>query len=437
MGYNIAIQTMKKNFYILMFLFFSCFGLSAQWEKVNLNAPGAYDFFAMPNGNFVLSDYSKNYGGNTYGLYLSEDEGETWSKLPYTANNYTSHLIYNGYAFIGANKGLVLRSDDNGKNWTEFSYASAFSKSADELGDIYGIAAYGNRIYMSCFGSGICYSEDNGESWNATDLKSLEVPSQEANGFYTYVLCVFKGKLYAMGADSIFVLDEDGKSWLFLEKTLYASSYTIINDALYVGSGVQNSLYGLRKTEDGINWIELELPEKLWDRMVRCLFNDGQNIYIGTSSFGVYYTNDDGKTWNEYSKGLPEFIPNSGLYAMPINFGSYNGKLYAAFFDIDGGLFKSPLVYVNPDAVTDIEGDKNKVRVYPNPVASLLTVELGSPSSNLSITIYDILGQIVGNYNYGVCQENVVVNVENLPLGTYIYSVKNGETEYKGKILKK
>ena len=84
-------------------------------------------------------------------------------------------------------------------------------------------------------------------------------------------------------------------------------------------------------------------------------------------------------------------------------------------------------------------GSEN-IRVYPNPASENINFSVtGIPSNSMYVfTLYNMLGQVV------ICQEllprpemTVKLNREDLPNGTYFYSVKNNQDKdrIEGKII--
>ena len=68
------------------------------------------------------------------------------------------------------------------------------------------------------------------------------------------------------------------------------------------------------------------------------------------------------------------------------------------------------------------------IRLYPNPASNF--IQLKGLSDYSKITIYDLNGRIVNQFNY---QKNEMLSVKNLSNGTYILKIQHGErtTEFK------
>jgi len=89
---------------------------------------------------------------------------------------------------------------------------------------------------------------------------------------------------------------------------------------------------------------------------------------------------------------------------------------------------EAPLTGIAPE-------NKVNVRIYPNPVTNILTVEMASIiGENAIIRIVDLQGRIV--LNRSLTQLKARINIEHLQQGFYIYDIRQGsETLSKGQLL--
>jgi trimeric autotransporter adhesin len=74
------------------------------------------------------------------------------------------------------------------------------------------------------------------------------------------------------------------------------------------------------------------------------------------------------------------------------------------------------------------ETDGGDVRIYPNPVASEVTVEVFQP---MEVIVTDILGKLL--HKQTVNKENNALDVSGMPSGLLIFSLQNGQ---KVKVMK-
>ncbi|MEQ9302316.1 MAG: Ig-like domain-containing protein, partial [Marinoscillum sp.] len=117
------------------------------------------------DGETVLITVTSVGGATTKvgGLLISEDGGNSWErKVPGedgypSGNHFQSVLKKNGTIYLGGSDGLYLSNDD-GDTWV----------SGDDLGNykntrVNEFALVGNRVYVSS--SGVQFTDDNGQNW--------------------------------------------------------------------------------------------------------------------------------------------------------------------------------------------------------------------------------------------------------------------------------
>ena len=104
----------------------------AKWEKVH-DLTATYACHVTKSGNILLSDYQyMDYSG---GIYISEDQGATWTKTNVQDFCYSQFIEAEGYVFAGGDGCVIARSADEGKTWEvmNFGYAYADFLSEDEI----------------------------------------------------------------------------------------------------------------------------------------------------------------------------------------------------------------------------------------------------------------------------------------------------------------
>jgi hypothetical protein len=73
--------------------------------------------------------------------------------------------------------------------------------------------------------------------------------------------------------------------------------------------------------------------------------------------------------------------------------------------------------------------------LYPNPTAGNLYVNLISPQQNVTIEVYDMLGNIIGGYQYAQLDNYAVIPVSNIASGVYFIKVKTNSGIAKQKFV--
>jgi hypothetical protein len=89
----------------------------------------------------------------------------------------------------------------------------------------------------------------------------------------------------------------------------------------------------------------------------------------------------------------------------------------------------SKTISFTTDNATSVETDEQQEEfsIYPNPVSDYIYFNLSSGIENGNITIYDILGNIVKSVIMQENADNQMINIKNLPSGTYFIKYLNKE----------
>lgn len=80
------------------------------------------------------------------------------------------------------------------------------------------------------------------------------------------------------------------------------------------------------------------------------------------------------------------------------------------------------------------EVDPSQFVVFPNPARDRVSVLLPDAVSQVTMTIYNPLGQMVRQQNINA--QDRVINLENLGSGVYLYTLTTGQTTQSGKLIK-
>ena len=109
----------------------------------------------------------------------------------------------------------------------------------------------------------------------------------------------------------------------------------------------------------------------------------------------------------------------SGGDAFGFYYSFYNWKLQQALCVSD----RSEVVVTVNNAVSVEDELLNTILIYPNPVKENLRLSLVNAVSNLSVSIYDILGKQVVQKNFTEAQDNLNINVSSLNTGVYFVKI--------------
>jgi photosystem II stability/assembly factor-like uncharacterized protein len=219
----------------------------------------------------------------------------------------------------GTYQGGVLRSSDNGENWTD-------ANSGLTNPDIFSLAVMGTDLFAATDG-GVFLSPDNGSSWSEVN-SGLDLnygySSLAANGAYLFAGSPIGG---------IFRSDNRGASWAdvtttdiddFLIKTLYGS-----NGILFAGT-YMGSVY--TTTNNGASWTAAKtgLPQDI----INAFISNGTIVFAGTDS-GVFKSSNNGASWTGANDGFP---PDSKVRALVKSGASlYAGTKNGVFLTTNNG----------------------------------------------------------------------------------------------------
>ncbi|WP_313110983.1 T9SS type A sorting domain-containing protein [Aequorivita sediminis] len=409
--------------------------LVAQWESTNFEK-NTWVLCQAANGNLIAAE--DNYP-DMGGIYLSQDEGDSWVKTTATDYSYTAHLVKDESIYMGGVECNVAISHDNGETWTNVHFKDVLP-SATENNPIYAMEYHNGRVYASVLSIGVVYSEDDGVTWNLTDQESLwDEDNPENGGQWTYNLRSFNGALYNVSAFGIWKYDENQDLWTQVDDYWYGGSSLVVNDTFYVAYNAGGIPDAIRYTTDFQNWETMPIPAGL-QTTVRILEYYEGAFFMGHVHDAVYYTVDHGQTWIDYREEFPSFSPAPGLdlYGVPMNF-VFDGEtmycgVFSSFEDV-GGVYKAPV----PAEVLSVKELPSTLKaiVYPNPASDFVNLQLPKELGNkATLTITDVMGRV--QYNKAIengINSAITIPTKNWVSGVYLYKVEIGDSKTTGKFV--
>lgn len=166
----------------------------------------------------------------------------------------------------------------------------------------------------------------------------------------------------------------------------------------------------------------------------------GGYVYRGASLPSLYgkyiYADLSGKIWALTYEGLPlaQNVLLASLGKAIASFGTdQNNELYVvAYEEASSQLYKfKPIAGVAVDDAGD-----GIVKIYPNPAQGILRIE--APIHGISnISIADIAGKIIMNYDISDLSFGASININNLANGSYFVVVRSGNEYRKCKFVVK
>lgn len=301
-----------KFFALVGYNLYGTTSLSSPWSKIQ--DPNFYYSIL----DITVDNTGKFYGTDGYRFYTSINEGLTWTQIGADGALNNAHtikrldngdLLANGYSD-------VRRSTDGGLNWSTIYSGSETTLAASNLPGPPTLFIFVNQ-------SGFKKSTNNGTSW--VDINS-GLPDPTTN--YYRITVDQLGQAIAWKYDNVYRYN--GSTWVLINGNLPVVS---INN-IFCKSGTEYYLFGYegtgvyRTTNGGGTWTKMsETPNTYLPSVI---FGSGNEIYAAASNEGFYYSNDNGSTWSEWSKGVNEQAPynirmvnNQRLYLTTGNIPSY------------------------------------------------------------------------------------------------------------------
>jgi len=297
-------------------------------------------------------------GTGQRGLFRSTNGGETWTKITVNVPLGVARLIINRAGHILAGRlGSVLRSTDNGANWTEMGtglpYADLTALLVDSSGGLLAGTVDGvfrladssgawidvssgmssrlvwvlaisskGHIFAGTDNGGVFRSTDSGRSWMATGLVSTHVRSLAINSSGH----VFAGTLYT----GVFRSTDDGATWNAVGPTLLRTA-SVSSLAIIASGNIYAGTYDgriFRSSDNGASWTVMGLTTA---KVSSLGVNSSGYVFAGTSGTGVYRSRDNGTTWTPTNTGLTSL----NVASLAID---STGYIWAG---TDGGVFRS------------------------------------------------------------------------------------------------
>lgn len=425
---------MNKPFYPFLILFLFSFSyLTAQWQPTGFNQ-STWVLCKASNGNLIATnDVYPGMGG----VFLSEDQGETWTETAAVPYSYTSHLVDGETIYLGGVQGNMAISNDNGLTWSQTSLADLFP-GITEYDPIYAIESHNNRIYAAVLAFGIVYSEDGGMTWQLTDRDSLLDPVDPDNGGqWCYNLRSFKGKLYNLGAFGIWEYDETDDVWTQVDPKWYAGYSIVVDDVLYVAYNAPGLEEGVRYTSDFQNWGSMTTGTfSTSNRFIE--YHNGA-LFIGNVEEAILYSVDNGNTWTEYREDFPMYSPAPGVefYGTPMSLVFMEDSMYVGVFSNDPdlqGVYRAPI----PEELLQVNtAEIGKTVIFPNPADDVISFQFqGERMSSGVLKITDAMGRTVYQENILLQPNNThSLSVASWASGVYLYAIEGKSVATSGKFL--
>jgi hypothetical protein len=366
--------------------------LRSQWVQTNGASGPVVRGFAVAGTNL--------YAATTAGVYLSTNNGVTWSAVNtgLANTNVTSVAGAGTNIFAGTTTGVFL-STTNGLSWNPVDSGLVNTS-------IRALAVSGLNLFAGTQG-GVFVSSVNGSSWKAT------------NGVSNInALAVSGSRIIAALDGSIVSTSNNGATW----ETMIAGISQSVNVLAVSG----NDLFA--GTPAGVYGTRIDVPS--WSLVGTGLQNisvssvavSGTKLFAGTTN-GVYLSAVNGSNWATANTLLPKIaITSLIVYGTNLIAGS-NGE----------GIWKRPLSEMATsvdDASIGLPAQYALEQNYPNPFNPVTTVHYALPlQTHVSLIVFDMLGRRVAvpvDEVRAAGPHSAVVDMSALPSGVYFYRLTAG-----------
>ena len=228
---------------------------------------------------------SGSMGKEGSGLFRSDDEGDSWTRIAAEEITRTVETIavYGTRLYVGTSGSGVFRSDDKGDSWTAVNNGLTH-RTVSAL-----LAVHEDTVFAGTRGGGVFRTTDGGDSWVEinTGITNTTVSELEVVG----------GKVYTRVGRKIVYSADGGESWQLVKIPSTAMKYgfpslSVSEGELYVGAvryATRNEgvdLGGIfRLDAENNTLIELIVDGNLAG--LQCMEVVGSTFYMGTLDNGV------------------------------------------------------------------------------------------------------------------------------------------------------
>ncbi len=412
------VSSMSQRFFlikaIIIFLVVWCETSNAQWVVLNDTS--------INFSQIVFSDSLKGYivgAGGT--LFTTVNGGKNWIDRKISARPLLSvSAIGDSLIWVSDDSGRVYHSLDGGKTWQNITVTnSPFNfytvQFVDSLnGWVTGAYQLGGYVGYD----GIFHSSDGGLTWKEQYADTIDYFSYLWKGF-------FSDKYHGYVADQYVIhrTTDGGSTWILSLTSGRTAASIFFIDSLHGWAACDEGFLG-KTTDGGINW-SMTRPNSSYNGLTSVFFVDSLNGWVCDNQGGIIHTTDGGNTWIVQRSDTSGYPAINSLYFLNKNEG----------WAVGNGI----VLHTTNGGVTAIDEPSQQPTTfrlfqnYPNPFnpATVISYQL-SALSNVTLTVYDILGREVATLVEGVETagfHTVTWNASKFASGVYIYRLMSNSSQ--------
>lgn len=276
-------------------------------------------------------------GNNNRGIYKKSKNNDIWENItPDEFWGVISDIVVVDSKLFAGNAEAIYLSEDNGETWTE-NFNAGFGKNSLALD-------FDNGIFASAiYNDGVYISTDTAKTWELAANENLIV-----NNIFLSMEVVNDTIILTTTNGDVFISINRGDLWENRRIPNYGSwIHKVIyhNGIIYLGTNE-----GMYLSNDlGTNWSKLgDFSSTVYDMVI-----DSEKIYIATYS-GAYYTSFGRDNWYTFNEGLP--FENNFLLSIYADEDSiYCGLDYESVWSCHKDQFNLPPIIIKVDTITTNE----------------------------------------------------------------------------------
>lgn len=193
---------------------------------------------------------------------------------------------------------------------------------------------------------------------------------------------------------------------------------------------VTSSTRVFKSTDSGATWVNItrNLPNTQTKFVIAHQKDSPNNtLYVATRN-AVWYTNDDLDEWILYNTNLP----HSRITDLEVN--TVEGHVVISTYG--RGVWRSPVTETSL-SVEEVSGNDNSAMIYPNPVANgkaKLSMLIEEPAE---VSVHSIDGKLVKTQSLKRIDNQTDLDFTGLSKGTYVITIKSEKHLIRKKVLVK
>jgi photosystem II stability/assembly factor-like uncharacterized protein len=385
--------------------------MGALWNKSMAGFPAGISILCL------LESDASIYAGTRDGVFRTDDNGDTWTKMGGTNDTTMYSDIWSMCEFEGviyASMQLyfdatIYKSTDNGATWTRCGETGL----PPDLSFIKGLVASGDNIIAGT-DEGIYFSSDRGTSWHPTNVINQNIPSLAASGNFVYAA--------APSGFGVLRSSDNGVNWIVaLQSTVDYVDVAAIDNYAFAGSFFGGARYS---SNNGSTWSASNgLPS---DASVFALGPVAEGMILAGTDLApswIYASFDNGGFYSPYSEGLAE---RASVEAFAVN-----DTFMFAGTDDHGVWRRLRPGIMSVQTQLDLPQTFHLAQNYPNPFNPSTTIHYSIPTDGfVKLSVFNALGEKVstlvnefksaGNYE-------IKFDAKNLRSGIYFYRIEAGK----------